>query len=150
LAASGSSLSADRASDASNDELAALLHRIAERDAAAFAHLWAVLSTETARRVQPMLSGPRSTDLVVSATFAEVWWLAPSHDRPMVDVRAWIHRIAYMRALDRLRAQTTEPSWLSAAHDEITMLEVGALISESFTGRPWSAEPETNLSTHHR
>jgi DNA-directed RNA polymerase specialized sigma24 family protein len=142
LAASGSSLSKDRSPDPSNDELAALLHRVANRDLTAFAQLWAALSTETARRVQPMLSGPRSTDLVVSATFGEVWWLARFHDTPMVDVRAWIHRIAHTRAVDRRRAQTAEPSWLSATHDEMIMLEVGALIGDALAARPWAPELE--------
>ncbi|HKT05313.1 MAG TPA: hypothetical protein VJT31_37835 [Rugosimonospora sp.] len=114
--------------------LSGLVRRVAQRDQAAFADLYGLLSGEIGVRVGAQLIDPRQCAAVVYATFVELWRLAPAHaDCP--DSRAWVHAIADARSRELLRRREMpgrDPWWESfeAVHDSCRQQEFRALAGQ--------------------
>jgi DNA-directed RNA polymerase specialized sigma24 family protein len=96
--------------------LGGLARRIADRDRAAFAALYAMLGDEIRDRVGARLGDTRDHEVVTRAVFVEMWRLAPAHCTPHPDVRAWLRAIADARAGELLRSDgmaERDPWWVT-------------------------------------
>jgi hypothetical protein len=80
-----------------------LLHRVAGADRSALAELYQIVSPDIRVHVEQTLPDPGDVNVVLAATFVEVWWLARGHAALHPDVRAWIRSIASRRASERNR-----------------------------------------------
>jgi RNA polymerase sigma-70 factor (ECF subfamily) len=114
-------------------ELSGLVRRVAQRDQAAFAALYGLLSGELDERVGALLNDPRRRTAVVHATFVELWRLAPAH-AACPDPQAWMHAVAAARTREVLRRgeiPARDPWWASfeAVHDSCGHQQFHALAS---------------------
>lgn len=121
-----------------DSHLVLLVHHIAAGDHAALAELYDLLSGDVRSQAQVSFADSRDVDVVVAATFLQVWWLAALHDGNEDDVRGWIARIASGRVADRHRNtvfsapaghQSKAPlAALSSAYDETLSLVLASLL----------------------
>jgi DNA-directed RNA polymerase specialized sigma24 family protein len=127
-------MNADNRDEQSDPQLSAAVRRIAGKDVRAFARLHERLYGPTLRHVNSLLADPHDVEAVMSATFYEVWWLAPAHNSDGLDVAAWVRDISIRRAQDR-RQSPGRPHEMIAAVDVTIALQVADLIAQG------SAEP---------
>ena len=82
-----------------------LLHRIAQRDEAAFGELYDRFSRGLYSMALRMLKDPRDAEEVVQETFQQIWNRAPTYDSSLSSGFSWAAMILWHRAVDRLRAR---------------------------------------------
>ncbi|WP_091185143.1 ECF RNA polymerase sigma factor SigK [Microlunatus flavus] len=110
---------AQRAQEAAR--LVTLLHEVAAGDADAFARLYDATSTRTFGVVWRVLRSSDHAAEVTQEVYTEVWRQAARFDASKGSVSAWITTMAHRRAIDRVRAVTSE-----VARDEhYALTEVG-------------------------
>jgi len=89
--------------------LVQLVRRIVYQDEAAFAALYRQLSGSVYALVLRITREIGSAEEVVEDVFWQLWRQAPRYDAERGTVVAWVRRIARSRALDALRAQSSNP-----------------------------------------
>jgi RNA polymerase sigma-70 factor (ECF subfamily) len=103
-----SSGSESSARDLAADDLVELMTACASGDQQSFADLY----DRTARRVYGtvlrVLRSPEHAEEVTQEVYVEVWKLAPRYAAEKGSVMAWINTMAHRRAVDRVRARTSE------------------------------------------
>lgn len=96
------------------DVLSVLLERSATGDTAAFADLYDAVASRVHGLVLRVLRDARPAEEVTVDVFLEVWRTASSYDAGRGSAVSWILAIAHRRAVDRVRAttsdRTTEPA----------------------------------------
>jgi hypothetical protein len=90
-------LSHDHSPDGSSERLRWLRRRISGDDRNAFVELFDRLSGPLRDGLGARLADPPCAEIIITATFVEVWWLAGCHSGPETDVVAWINRIVDRR-----------------------------------------------------
>lgn len=86
------------------DHVAELLTRIADRDEAAFARLYDMLSSRVFGLIVRVLVNRAHSEEVLQEVFLEVWQSAASFAPNKGQGRTWIMTIAHRRAVDRVRS----------------------------------------------
>ena len=89
---------------APRDLAAALLARIADRDQAAFAELYDLLSPRVFGLILRVLVNRAHAEEVLQEVFLEIWQSAASFAPNRGQGRTWIMTIAHRRAVDRVRS----------------------------------------------
>ncbi len=89
--------------------LVRLVRRVVYQDEAAFAALYRSLCGSIFAQVLRLVREIGSAEEVVEDVFWQVWRQAPRYDAERGTVVAWVRRIARSRALDALRAQSSNP-----------------------------------------
>lgn len=105
-----------------------LVKRVAERDRAAFSHLYRRLVHLVFSQVCEVVGRPSVAVAVTRAVFVEVWQLAPRRAAGHADGLAWVTAIADRRAADRLREIDSRLSGLGAGYDEFLGRELIAAL----------------------
>ncbi len=97
---------ADDTSDGSapRDHAAELLARIVDRDQAAFAQLYDMLSARAFGLILRVLVNRAHSEEVLQEVFLEVWQSAASFAPNKGQGRTWVMTIAHRRAVDRVRS----------------------------------------------
>ncbi|GAB3333655.1 hypothetical protein RMN56_21990 [Micromonospora halotolerans] len=114
-----------------------LVHRIADRDRAAFRRFHRRLVRAVFAQVCESVGSPALAVAVTRAVFVEVWRLAPMPASRQLDGTAWVTAIAARRATDRLREIDGPTPTLGAAYDDLLAAELADALG---TGGPahWS------------
>jgi RNA polymerase sigma-70 factor, ECF subfamily len=95
--------SRDAGDDASPD-LAALLHRTARGDAAAFEAVYGQVAAAVFGVAQRVVRDPAQSEEVAQEVLLELWRTAARFDSTKGSAMAWVMTLAHRRAVDRVRS----------------------------------------------
>jgi DNA-directed RNA polymerase specialized sigma24 family protein len=111
-----------------------LVNRIAVGDRSAFRCLYATFVKRVRQSAMLALPQPLHAQAVTSATFLEVWYLAPHHvNRPPAQLRSWITAVAARRISERVRTLRT-PHMLLDDYDRHVHCQLAELLSPARPG----------------
>ncbi len=102
----------------SNDELAALLGRVALRDRAAFGQVYRATCAHLLGVAFRILNQRERAEEVLQESFMNVWNSAASFDPAVAGPMTWLINIVRNRAIDSLRSRKTERATTFALDDE--------------------------------
>jgi RNA polymerase sigma-70 factor (ECF subfamily) len=88
-----------------NDDLAALLHRVADRDAEAFAAFYDQTKARVFGLVTRVLRDQGYSEETTQEVYLQVWQNAGRFDPAAGSALAWLTTLAHRRAVDRVRAE---------------------------------------------
>ena len=88
-----------------SNDLGALLHRVARRDADAFALLYDHTRTRVYGLVTRVLRDSGYSEETTQEVYLEVWRTADAYDSAKGSALSWLMTMAHRRAVDRVRAE---------------------------------------------